>query len=196
MTDVGTSGDALKSIDVDHGEAVPPEASGSVALVGLVFAATLLVLAPFATRAQPADKAWFVAPINAPVVALLIMAIPSAFLTWRWLRAYRGTHNPRLYLLRSRWAFSDLPGAIEYCIYFCVYLWLISLAGFALSTLAFGQWCLFRSGLRGPKWIAANLAFASVLVILLRVVLGLWFPMAPVFKLLPSGIGNVLGAIL
>jgi hypothetical protein len=125
-----------------------------------------------------------------------MMALPAAFLSWRWLTAYRATPNPRLYLLRARWAFGDIPGAVEYGIYFCLYLWLVGYAGFAISTLLFGQLCLHRSGLGGARWIAVNVFFTTLLVIILRVLLGLWFPMAPIFKLLPAQLGNVLSSYL
>jgi hypothetical protein len=186
----------IATVELDHGEAVPPEAEGSIALLAFASVVALLLAAPFATRAQPPDKAWFLAPINAPVLALMVMGVPAAFMSWRWLRAYRHAPNQRFYLLRSRWAFADLPGAIEYIIYFCGYLWAISYVGFAISTLLFGQLCLWRSGLGGWRWTLANLAFAAGLVVLLRGVLGLWFPMAPLFKLLPPSLGNALGAFL
>jgi hypothetical protein len=186
----------IETVELDHGEAVPPEAEGAIALLAFALAVLLLLVAPFATRAQPPDKAWFLAPINAPVLALLVMGVPAAFMSWRWLQAYRHSQNQRLYLLRSRWAFADLPGAIEHIIYFCGYLWAISYLGFAVSTLLFGQLCLWRSGLSGWRWALANLVFAAGLVVLLRGVLGLWFPMAPLFKLLPPSLGNALGAFL
>ncbi len=177
--------------------AVPPkEAEGVIAVVSLALAAALLVAAPFVTRAQPADKAWFLAPVLGPVFSLLVMAVPAAFLSWKWMAAYRGANDRASYLRKSRWAFGEFTLAIEYGAYFCAYLWIIHYAGFAISTFLFGQLCLYRSGLRSRRWIAANLAFTVVLVIVLRVMLGLWFPMAPVFKLLPASIGNPMGTYL
>jgi hypothetical protein len=174
----------------------PNEAKGLMAILTLGLAILLLVLAPFVTRFQQADKAWFLAPIIGPVFALLVMAIPAAILSWNWWRNYRHAASPANYMVQSCWAFGDFTSAIEYGIYFCGYLWVIHHVGFAISTLVFGQACLYRSGLRSREWIVKNLIFTVVIVFVLRVLLGLWFPMAPLFKLLPSGIGNLLGTYL
>jgi hypothetical protein len=175
---------------------VPKEAEGLMAALAFGLAILLLVLAPFVTRFQPADKAWFLAPVLGPVFALLVMAIPAAILSWNWWRNYCSAASPANYMAQSRWAFGDFTSAIEYGVYFCVYLWVIHYVGFAISTLVFGQICLYRSGLRSRDWIVKNLIFTVIVVIVLRVLLGLWFPMAPLFKLLPSGIGNLLGTYL
>jgi hypothetical protein len=181
----------------DHTQAAPPrEAEGMMAIVVLGLALLLLAMAPFVTRAQPADKPWFMAPVLGPVLSLLIMAVPAAVLAWNWLAGYRAANPVAGYLQKSSWAFGDFRSAAEYGAYFCIYMWSITRIGFAVSTLVFGQLCLYRSGLRSRGWVLANLAFVGVLVVLLRVVLGLWFPMAPVFKLLPPGIGNFLGTYL
>ena len=180
----------------DQSENIPHQAGPFVALVFFVCAIVLLIVAPFATRAQPVDKPWFMAPVNGPVFALLVMAIPAAILAWRWWKNYKLSTDKNLYIQNSTWAFRGMLPAVEYCIYFCAYLWLINYAGFALSTLLFGQVCLYRSGLRGIGWVCANIAFTVVLVLLLRVMLGLWFPMAPLFGLLPKDVGNLLGQYL
>ena len=174
----------------------PKEAEGLMAVLALGLAVLLLVLAPFVTRLQPSDKAWFLAPIIGPVFALFVMAIPAAILSWNWWRSYRNAVSPETYMKQSHWAFGDLVSAVEYGVCFCIYLWVIHYIGFAISTLVFGQICLYQSGLRSRDWILKNLIFTVVVVFVLRVLLGLWFPMAPLFKLLPSGIGNLLGTYL
>ena len=180
----------------DHIEDIPHQAGPFVALVVFACAIVLMIVAPFATRAQPSDKPWFMAPVNGPMFALLVMAIPAAILTWRWWKNYKLSTNQNSYIQNSTWAFRGMLPAVEYCVYFCAYLWLINYAGFALSTLLFGQVCLYRSGLRSVAWGFSNVAFTLVLVLVLRVMLGLWFPMAPVFSLLPKGVGNFLGQFL
>ncbi len=176
--------------------AVPKEAEGLMAVLSLALAIGLIALAPFVTRLQPADKAWFLAPIIGSVFALVVMAIPAAILSWRWWQAYRTAPSPQVYMEKSRWAFGDFLAAVEYGVYFCAYLWVIHYIGFAISTFVFGQVCLYRSGLQSRDWILKNLIFTTVMVFVLRVLLGLWFPMAPLFKLLPSGPGNFLGTYL
>jgi hypothetical protein len=179
-----------------HTEPVPPEAEGLVAALCLALALFLIALAPFVTRAQPADKAWFLAPVIGPVFSLVVMALPAFVLVRRWRRGMRAATVKSAYLQQSGWAFGDFKSAVEYGVYFCIYLWAIHYVGFAFSTLIFGQVCLSRSGLTSRQWMLTNLVFTIVIVVLLRGLLGLWFPMAPVFKMLPSGIGNALGTYL
>jgi hypothetical protein len=181
----------------EHGsEAVPKQAEGLVAVLCLGLAALLMAMAPFVTRLQPADKPWFLAPVIGPLVALMVMALPAGILAVRWWKNYRRSASPSVYMQQSRWAFGDFFSALEYGLYFCAYLWAIHYVGFAISTFLFGQLCLYRSGLRSVDWFYKNLLFTAVVVLVLRVFLGLWFPMAPLFKLLPSTIGNVLGTYL
>lgn len=177
-------------------ETVPQEAAGFVAFLSLIFAIALLVLAPFVTQSQPSDKAWFLAPVIGPVVALLVMALPAAFISWGWWRDYRAATSHNAYMVNSRWAFGDFASAMEFGFYFCGYLWIIHYAGFAISTLIFGQVCLARAGLTSRMWVLSNILFTVIVVIVLRGLLGLWFPMAPLFKLLPTGTGNLLGTYL
>jgi hypothetical protein len=186
----------LTQLEDDLNAHAPKQAEGLMAVLTLALALLLLALAPFVTRLQPADKAWFLAPIIGPVISLLVMAAPAAIMAWRWWSSYRSSSTPGAYMQQSRWAFGDFTSAIEYGVYFCVYLGVIHYIGFAISTFVFGQLCLYRSGLRTKDWIFKNLIFTVVIVFVLRVLLGLWFPMAPLFKLLPSGIGNMLGTYL
>jgi hypothetical protein len=177
-------------------EAPPREAESLFGLACLMAALLLLVLLPFATKAQPADKAWFLSPRNVPVLGILMVGLPGLALALRLLREWRASPQPSAYLRRALSAFGDLGPAIGYTLLFCVYLFAIPWIGFALSTLVFGQACLWVSGLRGARWALLNLAFTAIVVFVLRGLMGLWFPFAAVFSLLPGNIGNVIGPYL
>jgi hypothetical protein len=180
----------------DEGQAPPREAESMFGLACLVVAMLLLALLPFATRAQPAGKAWFLSPRNVPTLGLLMIGLPGLVLALRLFREWRASKEPSAYLGRALSAFGDLGPAIGYTLLFCLYLLAIPWIGFALSTLAFGQACLWFSGLRGARWALLNLAFTVVIVAALRGLMGLWFPFAAIFSLLPGGFGNLIGPYL
>lgn len=181
--------------DTAH-EAPTRDTEAMLGLACLVIAVVLLVLLPFATRGQPADKAWFLSPRNTPLIGILMVGLPGLVLSLRLLRGWRAALDPRAYIAKARWAFGDLAPAIGYTLLFCAYMALVPLAGFAISTLIFGQVCLWFAGLHGAAWAFWNLVFVVVIVLVLRVGLGLWFPYAPIFSLLPASVGNVLSSYL
>lgn len=181
--------------DAAH-EAPTRDTEAMLGFACFIVAVVLLVLLPFATRGQPAEKAWFLSPRNAPLLGILMVGLPGLVLSLRLLRGWRAAIDPRAYLAHARWAFGDLAPAIGYTLLFCAYMAIVPWIGFAISTLIFGQACLWLSGLRGARWAFWNLAFVVVIVLVLRVGLGLWFPYAPVFSLLPASIGNFLSSYL
>ncbi len=174
----------------------PGEAVAAVGLACLVIAVGLVLLLPFATHVQPADKAWFLSPRNIPILGIAMIGLPGLVLTLRLLRGWRLSPDPHAYLGRARSAFGDLLPAFGYTALFCLYMAAIPILGFAISTLLFGHACLWASGLRSRRWMVWNLAFAVVIVVLLRGVMGLWFPHASIFTWLPGGIGNLIGPYL
>lgn len=172
------------------------EATAMVGLACLAIALLLALLLPFVTHTQPAGKAWFLSPRNIPILAIAMIGLPGLILSLRLLRGWRVTREPPTYIRSALSAFGDLRPALGYTVLFCIYMAAIPVLGFAISTLLFGQACLLASGLTGRRWMAWNLAFTVVIVVLLRGVMGLWFPHAWIFAWLPGGIGNVIGPYL
>lgn len=177
-------------------EAPPREAEAMIGFACLAIAVVLALLLPFATHAQPADKAWFLSPRNVPILGIAMIGLPGLVLSLRLLRGWQLSADPQAYLGRALAAFGDLLPAFGYTVLFCVYMVAIPILGFAISTLLFGQACLWASGLRGRSWIVWNLVFSVVIVVMLRGVMGLWFPHAKIFSWLPGDIGNVIGPYL
>ncbi|MFC3226626.1 hypothetical protein ACFOGJ_05250 [Marinibaculum pumilum] len=162
----------------------------------MALAVLLAALLPVATETQPAGKAWFLSPRNAPLIGLAMMALPGLLLGLRAFRGWRAAGDRAACARRMAFAFRDLGPGLGYAALFCGYLFALPLAGFALSTLAFGQACLWLAGLRSLRWAGWNLLFAVVLVLVLRAGMGLWFPHAALFHWLPGGLGNAVSPYL
>lgn len=180
----------------DEEETVSPEAMGLIGVVSVLIAIAILVLLPFATHAQPAGKAWFLSPRILPASAALAVLIGGLAISvrfqWLWAKAMRKD----IFWRKAFSGFDGMRSALVYSAAFLVYVFALSYVGFALSSLAFGQFCLWRAGLRGKNWAIKNLIFCAVLVVVLRVIMGLWFPQAPVMQYLPDWFANGIGTYL
>ena len=173
----------------DHATEVPKEALGAVMFLTCLLSAGLLLVAPLAAKPVPEDKMWFLAPVNWPALALVVMAVTSAVLSRSFMRGLFSTQDRPGLWRHASWAFAGLPVDLIYGALFCGYLLLLSVAGFAISTWVFAQVCVSLSGLRGAKWWLWTLVFTAGLVLILRVGMGLWFPNPPLFNLLPHAFG-------
>lgn len=196
MTRSGPPGSELEVVENDDEEIVPVEAEGMAATV--LFAATLMLIAlsPFATRPQPADKAWYLAPVNWPLFSLGIAALAGAALAWRFFAAWRAAPDRSVFHANALWAFGGMGFALEYSLYFCAYLLAVAWIGFSIATFIFLEFVVWRSGLRGPKWVLSAFLVAVGIVVVFRLGIGLWFPLSPLMKLFPAWVGNMLGSFL
>ena len=177
-------------------ETIPPEAEGMAAAVLLAAVLILIALAPFATHAQPPGKAWYLAPVNWPLFSLGIAAVAGGALAWRFVAAWRAAPDPTVFRANAFRAFGGMGFALEYSLYFCIYLLAVAWAGFSIATLAFLEFVVWRSGLRGWKWAIAAFLVTIGIVIVFRIGIGLWFPLSPLLKLFPAWVGNSLAGFL
>jgi hypothetical protein len=196
MTRSGPPGSELEIVESDDEEIVPPEAEGMAATTLLAAVLVLIALAPFATRPQPVGKAWYLAPVNWPLFSLGIAALAGAALAWQFFVAWRAAPDRKAFRSNAIWAFGGMSQALEYCCYFCAYLLAVAWIGFSIATLVFLQFIVWRSGLRGLKWVLATLCVAVAIVIVFRLGIGLWFPLSPLLKQFPAWVGNSLGGFL
>ena len=97
---------------------------------------------------------------------------------------------------QALWAFGGTGQALEYSFWFCLYLLAVSYLGFAIATLVFLQSIVWRAGLRGTKWVLTAFLITVGIVVVFRLGIGLWFPLAPIFRLLPNWVGNTFGSVL
>lgn len=195
MSETRLEGALPDAEDHELEEHIPAEAEGMAGVVLFAVAVFLIALAPFATRSQPAGKPWFLAPINWPLLSLGMAAIAGAILAFRFLREWR-TADGAAFRENALWAFGGFRGALEYSLYFCLYLVGVSWLGFGIATLLFMQVTIWRSGLRGRRWMLAGVAVTIAIIVIFRLGIGLWFPLAPLYKLFPSWVGNLVGGVL
>jgi hypothetical protein len=177
-------------------EETPPAAEGLAALIFTAVAAILLMLAPLATRPQPLGKGWYLAPVTWPAICLGMAIIAGLILSVRFISAHRGAHDRPVFRQDAAWAFGGLGQALEYGAWFCVYLIGVGYLGFAIATVIFLEFVVWRAGLRGRKWMLTAFAVAVAIILIFRLGIGLWFPLPPLFKLLPPWIGNTFGSVL
>ena len=196
MTRSGPPGSELEIVENDDEEIVPVEAEGMAATVLLVATLALIALAPFATRAQPVGKAWYLAPINWPLFSLGIAALAGAALAWRFFAAWRAAPDGSAFRANALWAFGGMGFALEYSLYFCAYLLAVAWIGFSIATFIFLEFVVWRCGLRGRKWVLSAFLVTVGIVVVFRLGIGLWFPLSPLLKLFPAWIGNTLGGFL
>lgn len=174
----------------DHGTEVPKESLGAVMLLTSVLSVFLLLVAPWVAKPLPEGRMWFLAPVNWPALSLIAMAITSGSLSLPFVRGWLGTSNRSRLWSNAHWAFSGIGVDLIYGVLFCCYLVFLGYAGFTLSTLIFAFVCVWLSGLRGWRWWLTTVLFVAVLVVILRVGLGLWFPQPLLYDFLPKSIGN------
>lgn len=174
---------------------VTPIAQAQAAAIFLVVGIVLLALLPIATTGAPDGKGWYLSPRNLPVVGLAVMVFAAIALVLDGRRARRQT-SPAQTRAQAALAYSGMRSVISYVILFGLYVFAMGWVGFSFSTLLFGQLCLWRAGLTGRGWALWNLGFAVLLTLILRVLMGLWFPLAPLMQLLPGWFTNSVGIYL
>lgn len=76
---------------------------------------------------------------------------------------------------------------IEYALWFMVYVLLVPVFGYLLSTIAFTVTLTFRLGYRGWKWSAFAALFGVIVVVLFKSFLHVKVPGGAIYDLLPTG---------
>ena len=180
----------------DEDEPVHPEATGLVGSLSILIGMVILALLPFATHGQPVGKPWFLSPRILPATAALAIVVGGIAIALRFHWLWSTARRKDLFWRKARSGFDGMRSALIYSAAFLVYVFALSYVGFALSSLAFGQFCLWRAGLRSKRWALNNLVFCVVVVVVLRVMMGLWFPQAPVMQFLPDWFANSVGPYL
>lgn len=182
--------------DTDHAGLVHPEAQRFAAVLFAALAAVGITVAPLATRAAPMEKGWWVEPITWPLFSLVIVLVAAGVQAAAWLRALPKSPERAVYVQDSLWAFGELTPALEYSVYFCVYLFAVQYLGFALSSLLFLQFVVWRAGLRTLSWKLKAFAYVVAVILAFRVGIELWFPMAPIYQWMPSWFVNNIAVYL
>lgn len=177
-------------------EHVPSPAAGLATKI-LAFAALVLILiTPFATRPRPPGRDWFLAPAAWPLTCLGLTVVAGAVLALRFWRDWQAAPDRAAFGREASSTFDGMRLALEHALWFCLYLYGVSYLGFALATFVYLQFVVWRVGLRDWLWAGIPLLVTIGLVLIFRVGIGVWFPLAPIFRLAPDWIANTLGGVL
>lgn len=142
------------------------------------FALFLLVNLPSQTDWVKRTKL-FAQPAFWPAVSIGIMVIFSGLHMIGALVSERipGRREEMLYWLRS----------IEFAIWFMVYVSIVPILGYLISTILFCATLAARLGYRSPKWMGIATLFAIAVVVLFKSFLQVKIPSGAIYEFLPSG---------
>lgn len=145
----------------------------------------LLLLTPVVTKLGPPNQGWWTQPALMPALSLFFFAGTSTYLLVQHLWAVKksGVQHERSAISAEliQWI---LP--LEYFVYYMIYIWLLGLVGYFLSSAIFAVGICMRVGLRSARWVYTALLFALALTALFRWGLNIWFPTADLFELFPK----------
>lgn len=152
-----------------------------------VISVVLLLLLPVETEPGPADQGWWTQPILMPAISLVFFAITAVYLFIQHILTSRK---------HGTWHESEVVKAelfqwvqpLEFFVYYVIYIYLLGIVGYFLSSFIFAVGVGMRVGLRSRRWVWAMLAFTLAITALFRWGLSIWFPSAALFELLPGGL--------
>ena len=161
-----------------------------VAVFFLLFGALGLVLLPTFTGTSPGDEGWFTQPWLMPTLTLTLLTVASLVHTLRlWRDRQSVTARSESTLPREVWMWLR---ASEFFTWYVLYIWLLGVLGYGLSTFVFIAGLGFRVGLREPRWFLAALGMTIAMTLLFRFGLKIWVPAADLYELLPKDIRNFM----
>jgi len=158
-----------------------------VAVFFLLFGAGGLALLPAFTGTSPGDEGWFTQPWLMPALTLTLLTVAALI------------HTLRLWRDRGPVSAAGLAGELwmwlragEFFFWYVLYIWLLGVLGYGLSTFVFIAGLGFRVGLRQPRWIFAALAVTVAMTLLFRLALEIWVPAADLYEVLPPVVRNFM----
>ncbi len=144
-------------------------------------AAVLLGLLPGMTSNNPNPHQWWNAPALAPGIALGLMLGASLLGLIRHARDWR----------RVRPDLRVWSRALLLSLAFIATILAIPYLGYGLSLLLFSLMISRLAGLRGLELVGFALGVSLLLVLLFRIVLGVWFPTAELFEYFDPPAGSL-----
>lgn len=149
---------------------------------------TLLLLTPVVTSSAPPGQGWWTQPALMPSISLVVFAITAVYLfgnhVWLIRKNKIATHG-REEIRGELWQWL-LP--LEFFIYYILYIYLLGLVGYFLSSIIFAAGLSYRVRLRGRQWMIASFLFVLLVTALFRWGLKIWFPIPALFEIFPPGI--------
>ena len=151
----------------------------------------LLILLPFQTDSAPAGQGWWTAPALMPTISLVFFAGTAVYLFVQHMIAARRS-NVEVDQAAVRAELFEWLRPLEYFIYYGIYIWLLGLVGYFLSSAIFAVGIAMRVGLRERKWVYFSILFALALTALFRWGLNIFFPAPALFEIMPGGLRTFL----
>ena len=167
-------------------------ATGILYAAILIFGVVLLLLAPVATRPGPPDQGWWTQPALMPRLSLWLIVVPAAYLLFQHVRTLRNNEKLRPSNHSVAGELIQWLKPLEYFVYYVLYIWLLGLVGYFLSSLIFIAGISTRVGLRSTKWMVISLLTAVALIAMFRWALQVWVPAPALFEIFPSPIRSFL----
>jgi len=169
-------------VNQDSDPGVPLVATGAArgrvifALIAVVMLGLLLFVKVLTqVGSEKGGWGWWNEPAFAPAVFLTLTV---AFASAAFLNSSRQTVNRAKVL-------QDWGIVVLLCCGFLFALWLIPLIGYGLATLFLALFSARFAGFRGRSLLYLALGVSATMVVLFRLVLEIWFPLAKIFKLFP-----------
>ena len=163
-------------------------ALGILYVLNFAASAVLLVLLPIATKPAPSNQGWWTQPALMPSLALGLMALASAYLVLKHFLSLRGSPELNPDGQSSARELLEWLKPLEFFIYYGLYIWLLGLIGYFLSSLIFIVLLSVRVGLRSARWMLVALLTTVALVALFRWGLKVWVPVSDLYDLFPKDI--------
>lgn len=156
-----------------------------------VLSVGLLICIPFATQSGPANQGWWTQPWLMPTVSLVFFTGTAVYLFAQHLLTARRIDVQVDWAEVSAELFEWLR-PLEFFIYYIIYIWLLGLVGYFLSSAIFATGICMRVGLRERRWVYISIIFALTLTALFRWGLHIFFPAAALFEIFPGGLRTFL----
>ncbi len=166
----------------------PQPALGIFYTINFVFSASFLLLIPMATKVGPSNQGWWTQPALMPSLALGLMVLSSAYLLLNYSLKLRANTELRVDSQTVKQELTEWLKPVEFFVYYCLYIWLLGLIGYFLSSLGFIVILSLRVGLRSAKWMLIAFLTALALVALFRWGLKVWVPVSDLYDLFPKNI--------
>ena len=161
-------------------------ALGVLYAFNFIASATLLLLIPVATTPGPSNQGWWTQPALMPSLAIGLMVLSSAYLLLQYIMKLRNNTELRVDGQAVTAEVIEWFKPLEFFIYYGLYIWLLGLIGYFLSSLIFIVILSMRVGLRNARWMLVAFLTALALVALFRWGLKVWVPVSELYDLFPK----------
>ena len=152
------------------------------ALAFLVCAVVLLIYLPDQTKFSAKGKL-FAQPRFWPAVGVIGMVVFGAFHALSvWRRQSSGAAGEVL-----TWA-----RALEYLLWFMVYVWAVPIIGYLLATVVFTVVLALRQGFRRRSHLVVAIVLGFAIVVIFKAGLAVKIPGGTIYEYLPAGLRNFM----